>query len=179
MRPIPLGKVAAMFRLKGRFALLLVTGAAVVAWLGCVSPRTASAPDQPAVLLHIDYRSGGDSPIGFLMTFREDRTVRLLSPRGTVRVKRMSSADATELRALLQSTEVVAWLDSMRTTGNEFACCDAREAGIYLGEVAPPIAVRLDEPAKLDGGGVRLFEYLNRVRRHYFGGSYRVSLPVR
>lgn len=176
MKPVVFSKLAPMVRLRSEFALLLVMAA--TGWLACTSPRGAPAPDEPAVLLHLDYRSGGDAPIGFLMTFREDRSVRLLSPRGTVRIKKISAADAAELQVLLQSREVVAWLGSVKATGDKFACCDAKEVGIYLGEGTAAIGVRLDEPGGPTAGEVRLFKYLNRVGRHYFGGRYSISLPV-
>lgn len=176
MKPIVFSKVTPTVRLRSQFALLLLTAAA---GLACILPRAASEPAEPAILLHIDFRSGGDAPIGFLMTFREDRSVRLLSPRGAVRMNKISSTDAAELQALLQSREVVAWLGSVKATGDEFACCDAKEVGIYLGDAAEPIGVRLDEPGGPAAGEIRLFEYLNRVGRHYFGSRYTISLPLR
>lgn len=158
----------------------LFAGVLLVIAIACASARTSDQQfDASDVLLHVDYRSGGDTPIGFLLTFLADGQVWYLSPSWKTHWGKLNDRELSALRSLMGSREFWAGVEIMRSTGPAFACCDAEEIGIFLGSESPPFAVVFDELDRVPQPVLQLLSFLNRAGEHHFGRRYRrYALPI-
>lgn len=135
--------------------------------------------DEALIRLHVEYRSGGEAPLGFLWTYFEDGTVRYYSPRGKVRWAELSATDAAELESLLESTELRAELARLRRAYPAFGCCDYEEVGIALGVDQQMTGYALEATADENFHVIaRLLELVDELGRRYFGRHYGLRLPL-
>ena len=148
-------------------------------WIGCVALQAGEQVIDPGeVVLHVDYRSGGDSPIGFLMTFLRDGRVRYYSPSRRAHWTELQPEDFSRLMELIVSPQFNGDLDLLRGASEAFACCDSHEVGIFVGATATPVAVTFDEQPITPCSVQMLMILINRYGDQYFGRHYRIELPV-
>lgn len=152
----------------------------IVSQLGLNSCSQAAEQefDPSSIVLHMDYRSGGDAPLGFLMSFFEDGRVRFLSPRWKVAWSQLSKVESQHLQAALQSPEFLRSVEIQIEEGPQFACCDAHEVGIFLGPEATPASVWFNSsepppPKRL----YELVQFVNRVGKEHFGRRFSIPMP--
>lgn len=128
--------------------------------------------DQSTLVLHLDYRSGGDAPLGFLMSFFEDGRIRFQSPRWKVLWSELSEVEGRHLQTLLQSPEFRQTVEIQTREGPEFGCCDAHELGIFLGPEAKPATVWFNSSEPLPKQLYELLRYMNKVGEEHFGRRF-------
>lgn len=147
--------------------------------LGCVgAPSSDSNFDSSTVLLHLDYRTGGDAPLGLLLTFMDGGRVRYHSPNRRTHWANLSTPDQKRFLELVGSPKFREDIAQMeRDAQHSFACCDSHELGIYTSVDAIPVAVRFQEPELVPGSVEALVRLVNRIGHKYFGRRYRLSLP--
>ena len=153
---------------------------AVIALLLAMNSCTRSVDadlDLSRLVLHLDYRSGGDAPLGFLMSFFEDGKIRFLSPRWKILWSQLSDVERRYLEHVLLSPNLREIIQRQAEDGPRFACCDAEEVGIFLGAAAMPASVRFgpspDAPEEL----IRLVQFVNSVGEAHFGRKFNLPLP--
>lgn len=147
--------------------------------LCCCTHKAGEELDTSELILHLDYRSGGDAPLGFLMSFFEDGRVRFLSPRHKERWSRLSTDETKDLQALLRSADFQQGVEIQAREGPRFACCDAEEVGIFLSAVAEPVSVTFTASSAAPQPLYELIRMVNRIGRANFGRRYSLPLPER
>lgn len=133
--------------------------------------------DPSKVILHLDYRSGGDAPVSFLLTFFDDRSVRYYTPRRKILWERLDAETWTELKWLIGSSEFHGALEQLRASSRPFACCDQQEVGIFLGAAATPVALDFDQERSAPEPIEALIVLVNTIARECFGHRYGDGLP--
>lgn len=134
--------------------------------------------DPSSLVLHIEYRSGGDAPLGFIMSFFEDGRIRFLSPRWKVLWSDLSAVEMHHLQDLLGSPEFQRRFELQVKEGPVFGCCDAQEVGIFLGPEARPATVWFDS-SKLAPKPLReILEFVDTVGEAHFGRRFSLRLPL-
>ena len=128
-------------------------------------------------ILHLDYRSGGDVPGGFLITFLSDGAVRLHSPHRKTAWSRLSAEDFSVLTELIQSNAFSSAIDALKAASSSFACCDYNELAIYLNSADEPLVIIFGSELSRLAAVVRFTELVNRIGDTYFRAHYRLSLP--
>lgn len=158
---------------------IVVTFALVVfaLTLGCSTRSTDSDLDLSTLVLHIDYRNGGDAPLGFLMSFFEDGRVRFLSPRWKILWSELSTEEHRSLQEMLRSPSFQKSLEFQAERGPRFACCDTKEVGIFLGLHAQPISVAFSSSAETAEPLLELVKFVNRTGSKHFGRRFSIPLP--
>ena len=158
--------------MRGTGTVLLVAALAVLT--GCVALVTKIEETGP-VLLSADYRDGGPSPIGFLLTVHDNGLVTYHSPRWKTYQRQLAPADLELVRAassnLLPLSEQMTQLFKYR-----FACCDAQEVGLLLAN-GETLGIPVDM-GPLPEGAVALVQLINRLGRTYFGHRYSLPIPT-
>lgn len=140
------------------------------------APRIGSVVHN--FILHLEYRGGGDAPVGFLLTVLENDRVRLYSPHWKEYWSRLSSSEATALRGMLASPELRAALALAQAESPEFGCCDLQEVGVWLSSGSQPVSIPL-ESGEVPAAVGRLFEFVNSVASRHFGSRFAVPMPNR
>lgn len=144
---------------------------------GCAS--TSPTSDSSPFVLHLDYRNGGDGPLVFALSFFEDGRARLDSPRGKTRWATLGESDRAALTALRTSEPFSSAVEQLRASGPPFACCDAREVGIYESPASQPAALRFDKLGTMPEALLELVRMSNRLGKKYFGRHYSLPMPER
>jgi hypothetical protein len=166
----------ATVRYTGLFGTVLLV--AVLCSFGCASTSPVSDSSLPFVL-HLDYRSGGDAPLRFALTFFENGRARLDSPRGKTFWATLDEADHGALTALRTSETFSSAVEHLKTSGPSFACCDAREVGIYESPAAQPAALRFNNFDAAPEALLDLVRISNKIGKKYFGRHYSLPMPER
>lgn len=152
----------------------------VVSLLGatsCTGPSDQEF-DLSSVVLHVEYRSGGDAPLSFLMSFFDDGQIRFLSPRGKVLWSQLTEVESRHLQALRRSPEFKKSVESQVDEGPAFGCCDAHEVGVFLGPTARPATVWFNSSKSAPTPLYDVLRFINEVGEAHFGRRFSLRLPL-
>jgi hypothetical protein len=83
------------------------------------------------------------------------------------------------LTALRTSEAFSSAVERLRTSGSPFACCDAREVGIYESPTAQPASLRFDDLGAAREPVLELVRMTNRLGKRYFQWHYSLPMPER
>ncbi len=145
----------------------------------CSLPQSHRDEALANFIVHLDYRSGGDAPVGFLMTVMADGRVRFLSPDWETYWRSLSEDDMASALAIFRSSELsnlAAHLEE--ESGNRFGCCDAKELGVYLSSESEPIGVNFEVESSRPAVVLALVQFVNEIGKKYFRERYSLPLPV-
>lgn len=157
--------------------VLSVTMAALLLSCGTASSKTEQSLDPDGAILHLDYRTGGDAPLGFYLTVWKDGRLRDLSPRGRERWAKLDAVEQERVETLLQGSALASAFESIPVETRPFACCDFHEVGVYVDAERPPIALPFgDDP--LPPEILAFLAFINELGREHFGRNYSMPLPV-
>lgn len=157
--------------------ILCLLGVALLCAFSCTYARsTREYPSRP--LVHLEYRSGGDAPLGFILTFYDDRRLRFVAPDGKIHQARLPKEEFAELQSVIASDAFGNELRELRQHGQRFGCCDAREIGVYVGSVDEPVAVVLESGYGRGAAMTRLIQLVNGVGHRNFLAWYSVPIPL-
>ena len=156
----------------------LCAGLLAAVSLACASmPARHEQPDLSDALLHIEYRSGGDAPVGFLLTVLDNGRVRYYSPRWRTYWAKLSDGELAELRTLIRSPDFLAGVETINTL-RQFACCDSEEIGLSLGPEPHLIPIALDRPEIIPEPILDLLTFLNLTAKSHFGRRWTMPFPI-
>lgn len=141
----------------------------------CACHSARPTPEWSQLILHIDYRSGGDAPWGQLLTFFPSRRVRLHSPEWKERWTVLSEEEWLAFTTALNEARPL--LVELDEDGYPFACCDYEEIGLYLSHDSHAIGLRVDPPEHLPSRVHGLLVVINGLGRRHFGRHFS-SLPT-
>lgn len=162
----------------GRVQILMMGFIVGIALAACSGGTTLDGElERDRVLLHLDYRSGGDAPLSFIMTFLDDGRVRYYSPHRKVHWAHLDREDRRRLEEIVVSPRLRDDLTNTQSPGNSFACCDRREVGVFFGADVSPVVIDFEETFDAPETVRDLVSWVNRMGRQYFGGRYRMELP--
>lgn len=151
-------------------ALLLVASLG-----GCFS--ASQPPAWSELMLHLDYRSGGEAGYGQLLTFFPDRHVRLYSTNWKERWSVLSPEEWALLEVALSDARTD--LTKLNEEGYPFACCDNEEIGVYLSIDSEAMGLRIDPPEDTPPTVRELLMVINDLGQAHFSKRYMVlTIPA-
>lgn len=160
-----------MSRNKQAPPILRLTLVAIVVGTACVGLRPDQTTSKP-LELHVEFRSGGDAPLGFQLSVFKDATARYLATTGRSSWVRQDAEDSEALQDLATSSEFGLALDTLRARSRPFGCCDFRELGIYTKPTEEAAPAVLEPTSELPGTVQELITTINRIGAKYFRRVY-------
>lgn len=157
------------------YAVLVVLS--MLGGTSCTGPSDQEF-DLSGLVLHVEYRSGGDAPLGFLMSFFDDGRIRFLSPRRKVLWSRLTEVENHHLQALRRSPEFQRSIEFQVDEGPTFGCCDAHEVGIFLGPKARPATIWFNSSKSAPTPLYDVLRFINKIGDAHFGRRFSLRLPL-
>lgn len=161
-----------------RSALARASVLCILTALGCSTAQYPETLEDVIPLLHVEYRDGGDAPIGFLLTVLEDGQVRYYSPTRKIRWRTLAAKDLASLKKTIFDSESSSPVAALESTEYRFGCCDYREVGIAIRSVGKVSGVDLSADATVEASVKALLEQINRLGAEYFPRAYTFPIAV-
>lgn len=162
-----------MSRVRLDSCVLLALIGLMLSFLSC-SKQPLNLDIEAPWIAHLEYRSGGEAPLGFVVTVFEDGRLRFFSPRHKVRWSQLSETEKGALAGALQAPSLSAELQELRRKGPRFGCCDLEEIGIWLTPAEQANAVALTSGPR-PAGVLALVELIVEIGTRHFGRHFRFS----
>lgn len=143
--------------------------------VGCLHTPIEETINKP-VVLHLEYRTGGDGPLVVLVSWFQDGSVRFRADSGRVYWSKLTDPDLRSLETIVDSVGFLASLAKLRQKG--VSCCDLEEVAIYRRTTSDGVHVVFEDSTKAPAPVASLIAFVNRLGTKYFGRHYARPIPM-